>query len=115
MPRDIDTTGDFDMPTATQRQIGKLAAIAGDLRTAAEQRPAAHARLPHGLEIVMQRTASRWRLALGRENVHPSDTEVAICRRTTVNLSRCLPNCPAPPCGWNTRRATNSPSCDGKA
>jgi len=45
-----------------------------------------HQRLPRGLEIVMQRAiepsgAIRWRLALGRQDVAPSEDEIAICRR----------------------------------
>ena len=41
----------------------------------------AHRRLERGLELVLQRTDNRWRLALGRTDVQPSDDEIAICRR----------------------------------
>jgi len=45
-----------------------------------------HQRLPRGLEIVLQRStepsgALRWRLALGRTDVAPSEDEIAICRK----------------------------------
>ncbi len=44
-----------------------------------------HHRLVRGLEIVLQQTiedsgAWRWRLALGRRSVAPSDDEIANCR-----------------------------------
>jgi len=46
-----------------------------------------HQRLAHGLELVLQRRIEpagviRWRLALGREGVQPSEDEVAICRKS---------------------------------
>jgi hypothetical protein len=46
---------------------------------------AAHKPLPRGLNIVMQRIheesgAVRMRLALGRNDVHPSDDDIAACR-----------------------------------
>lgn len=45
-----------------------------------------HQRMTLGLEIVLQRSidktgAVRWRLALGRPDVPPSDDEIASCRR----------------------------------
>ena len=44
-----------------------------------------HQRLPRGLELVLQRHIEsdgkvRWRLALGRSDVAPSEDEIAICR-----------------------------------
>lgn len=68
------------MTTAT-RTTGGLAVIARELRDRAAVKPT-HAKLPRGLEIVMERRDGRWRLALGRERVSPSDEEVEICRRT---------------------------------
>lgn len=45
-----------------------------------------HQRLERGLELVLQRHiesngAVRWRLALGRTDVSPSQNEIEICRR----------------------------------
>ena len=45
-----------------------------------------HHRLVRGLEIVMQQTvedtgAWRWRLALGRSDVAPSEEEISICSK----------------------------------
>lgn len=45
-----------------------------------------HQRMQGGLEIVLQRStepsgALRWRLALGRSDVAPSEDEIAICRK----------------------------------
>lgn len=67
------------MTTATKAREGKLAAVAQTMRTRADESGQAHTRLPAGLEIVMQRRDGRWRLALGREGVYPSDTEVRVC------------------------------------
>ena len=39
-----------------------------------------HRRLARGLEIVLQRDDHKWRLALGRTDVAPSDSEIEICR-----------------------------------
>ena len=48
-----------------------------------------HARMPEGLEIVMQRFSfgcgrRRWRLALAREQLYPSTDEVESCRLAFV-------------------------------
>lgn len=67
--------------TRTSASTGGLAVIARELRSRAAERPT-HAKLPRGLEIVMERCEGRWRLALGREQVSPSDEEVEICRRS---------------------------------
>ena len=69
--------------TAAQRQKSALQSIALDMRRMLTDTDAAwvHRRLSHGLEIVLQRKSNgRWRLALGRESVQPSDQELAVCR-----------------------------------
>lgn len=72
------------MTTATKTNA--LASIATSMRSSViSSQRGAHHRLPRGLEIVMQRHvessgAMRWRLALGRQDVAPSDEEIAICR-----------------------------------
>ncbi len=60
----------------------KLETLASQMREtlAPYQRGGVHRILPHGLEIVLQRTGDQWRLALGREGVTPSATEVQVCR-----------------------------------
>lgn len=75
------------MSTAT-KQTSKLDSIAANMRQriTGAGAPWSHQRLAHGLELVLQRRleptgVTRWRLALGREAVQPSDDEVAICRR----------------------------------
>jgi hypothetical protein len=66
---------------------GKLDEIAANMRSHVVDAGAmySHQRLSHGLEIVLQRHiesngALRWRLALGRSDVIPSEDEIAICR-----------------------------------
>jgi hypothetical protein len=40
-------------------------------------------KLAHGLDIILQRVDEHhWRLALAREGIYPSDTEIAICRES---------------------------------
>lgn len=39
-----------------------------------------HQRLPRGLEIVLQRTGHRWRLAVARTDTYPSEIEINIVR-----------------------------------
>ena len=39
-----------------------------------------HYRLERGLELVLERRDNRWRLALARADVAPSDHEIEICR-----------------------------------
>jgi hypothetical protein len=67
---------------------GKLDEIASNMRNHILGAGAlySHQRLARGLELVLQRHvesngAVRWRLALGRSDVAPSDEEVAICRK----------------------------------
>jgi hypothetical protein len=67
---------------------GKLDEIAANMRSHVVNAGAmySHQRLPRGLEIVLQRHiesngAMRWRLALGRSDVIPSEDEIAICRK----------------------------------
>jgi hypothetical protein len=70
---------------ATTTHPTRLAALACSLRRRLEGRgdhAALHHPLPQGLQLVMQRQdRNRWRLALGREGVYPSDTEIETCRR----------------------------------
>lgn len=71
----------------TKTKASSLDAIAHSMRELVEAGAAyAHYRLPHGLELVLQRRheptgATRWRLALGRPGVQPSADEIAICQR----------------------------------
>ena len=73
------------MGTGTKTQPNKLNTLAGELHARLETKgdvAALHRPLPHGLQLVMQRQdRHRWRLALGREGVYPSDMEVEICRQ----------------------------------
>ena len=55
-------------------------AIAMRLALISKEQGAKHHPLPRGLHLVLQRTDCRWRLALGREWVYPSDVEVKICK-----------------------------------
>ena len=72
----------------TMTKPSKLDAIAARMRSHITTTGAmySHQRLDRGLELVLQRHtesngAMRWRLALGRSDVEPSDEEVAICRK----------------------------------
>ena len=76
------------MTTVTTTKPTKLDAIAERMRSHITTVGAlySHQRLERGLEIVLQRHvesngAIRWRLALGRPDVAPSENEIAICRR----------------------------------
>ena len=70
------------MATALRSPQTRLSLLAGEMRDAVESTGRhAHQKLPHGLEIVMQRTDGRWRLAMAREGVWPSDVEVEVCLR----------------------------------
>lgn len=63
--------------------MSKLDAIADDMRTTLERTGArfVHYRLPRGLELVLERASERrLRLALGRIDTPPSDTEIALCQ-----------------------------------
>lgn len=61
--------------------MSKLIQIAGDMRRMIERTDArfVHRKLSGGLEIVLERRDDRWRLALGRLDRFPSDTEMAVC------------------------------------
>lgn len=70
-------------PSAPQATVARLAKIAGDMRqlvTAGEAKYAHH-RQPHGLELVLQRQGRGWRLALGRQDVPASETELLLWRQ----------------------------------
>lgn len=62
--------------------MGKLNTIAQEMRQtlSAKSTGAVSKPLARGLTVVMQRVEGRWRLALGREGVDPSDMEVEICK-----------------------------------
>ncbi len=71
----------------TATKTNALESIAANMRRHVVDAGAmySHQRLPRGLEIVLQRHvesngALRWRLALGRPDVAPSEDEIAICR-----------------------------------
>lgn len=71
----------------TKTKANELTAIAAKMRSHVVDACAmySHTRLPRGLEIVLQRNieatgAVRWRLALGRQDVAPSEDEIANCR-----------------------------------
>lgn len=59
----------------------KLQQLAADMRHIIDTTGAAycHHKLSRGLEIVLQRTGRRYRLALGRTDTAPSDTEIELC------------------------------------
>jgi len=61
----------------------KLEQIAGGMRKAIVERPYGWTRhtLPGGLDLVLSHVGERWRLALRREWVYPSDTEAEILSR----------------------------------
>ncbi len=59
----------------------KLTAIATDMTEKAEVKGSAYAKLPRGLEIVMQRMGDQqWRLAVARQDTMPSADEITIVR-----------------------------------
>ena len=62
--------------------MSKLSDIADTMRHSAESRPFGYVRttLPGGLDIVLSHIEEKWRLALRREKVFPSDTELRICQ-----------------------------------
>lgn len=66
---------------ATTTAAGRLDAIAADMRRIITQTDAryAHRKLLRGLELVLQRNGCQYRLALGRTDGQPSDSEVEIC------------------------------------
>ena len=59
----------------------KLATIAAGMRQMLDQTDATytHHKLSRGLELVLQRTGRGYRLALGRTDTAPSDTEIELC------------------------------------
>lgn len=76
------------MTTMTKSKQSVLDSIASRMRSHITTTGAmySHQRLERGLEIVLQRAietngAMRWRLALGRSDVAPSDEEITICRK----------------------------------
>lgn len=62
----------------------KLATLAANMRKAVAARPFGWAQetLSGGLDIVLSRNGEKWRLALRREKVYPSETETAILTRS---------------------------------
>lgn len=69
---------------------GALSRMAGEMRTVLEQQPNGwvHRRLNGGLQIVLQRNAAQWRLAIARQHefgsrdirvIYPSDVEANVC------------------------------------
>lgn len=76
------------MTTMTKTKPSALDTIADTMRRHILDAGAAysHRRLERGLELVLQRHVEqdgkvRWRLALGRTDVAPSEDEIAICMR----------------------------------
>ena len=72
----------------TATKTNALESIAANMRSMVVDTGAmySHQKLARGLQIVLQRNvessgAIRWRLALGRQDVGPSDQEIAICRK----------------------------------
>ena len=59
----------------------KLTQLAADMRHIIDTTGATycHHKLSRGLELVLQRTGRRYRLALGRTDTAPSDTEIELC------------------------------------
>lgn len=69
-------------PSAPQATVARLARIAQTMRETVSEGGAkfAHHRQQHGLELVLQRQGRGWRLALGRQDVPASDTELLLWR-----------------------------------
>lgn len=63
-----------------QKRPSELDRIAGEMLQMITQTDArwVHRRLSRGLEIVIQRTGSRYRLAIARQGTWPSDDELAV-------------------------------------
>jgi len=63
--------------------MSKLDAIATDMRAmlAATGARYVHRRLNRGLELVLERRERGYRLALGRTDAPPSETEIEVCLR----------------------------------
>lgn len=61
--------------------MSRLIQIAGEMRRMIERTDArfVHRKLSGGLELVLERRDERWRLALGRLDRFPSETEMALC------------------------------------
>lgn len=59
----------------------KLTQLAADMRHIIDTTGATycHHKLSRGLELVLQRTGRGYRLALGRMDAAPSDTEIELC------------------------------------
>ena len=68
--------------TKTQQvTVDRLANIAASMRACVNSGAKfAHHRQAHGLELVLQRRGRGWRLALGREAVQASETEIKLWR-----------------------------------
>lgn len=60
----------------------KLERMAAEMRAMLTDTSArwVHRRLSRGLELVLQRTDERWRLALARAETWPSNEEIAVCK-----------------------------------
>lgn len=66
---------------AQQATVNRLANIAASMRACIDGGAKyAHHRQAHGLELVLQRRGRGWRLALGREAVQASETEIKLWR-----------------------------------
>ena len=64
-----------------QATVNRLANIAASMRACVNSGAKfAHHRQAHGLELVLQRRGRGWRLALGREAVQASETEIRLWR-----------------------------------
>lgn len=62
--------------------MSQLDAIAANMRTTLTATGAryVHCKLRRGLEIVLERRERGWRLALGRTDAPPSDTDIELCQ-----------------------------------
>jgi len=73
------STLDYLYRTMATNNQGNLIAIADNMRTLVQAPGWAQHTLPRGLQVIFQRTQdSRMRLAMARETVYPSDTEVEL-------------------------------------